>query len=499
MSRLLLCLTLVALAACNETTEPLDLAGDPVALEIASGNNQSALIGTPLAQPLVARVVDAGDRPVPGIEVSWSASAGTLESAVTESDADGRAATSLTLPGTTGPVTVTAVLDGIDTVAFEATATPTSGALVFRYVEVGSYHACAITTAEESICWGFNEDGQTATGVLSPISGMARVASGLSVRVTSSGRYHSCEVTLSGDVYCSGSNTTGQVNGSPSAPFPSFTRVQPLPATAFRIVAAGLSHSCALSLSQQLWCWGSNGEGQIGNGLVEPGAAYAPVFIGDGYRAVTATGLHTCALTVAGNAECWGWNASGQLGDGSTETRGTPIAITGFTFRTEPSTVPPAPDPDFYIPGQAYISAGFAHTCGILVDNTAACWGEGENGQLGRGTAGDANLPVPVSGGLEFRAISAGYRHTCAIAVDGAAYCWGDNAQGQLGDGSFTSSLTPVPVSGGLTWQSISAGDTFSCGVTTGGVLYCWGDNVYGQLGTTGGGSPAPVPLPFQM
>jgi alpha-tubulin suppressor-like RCC1 family protein len=222
--------------------------------------------------------------------------------------------------------------------------------------------------------------------------------------------------------------------------------------------------------------------------------------VGLDFAAVTTTGLHTCALTLTGQAQSWGWNNSGQLGDGTTTTRGVPAPVSGgFTFRIEPATVPTPPDPDFYIPGQSFISAGFAHTCGILTTNAARCWGDNEDGQLGTGNTTNADVPTAVLGGLQFKAISAGYRHTCAITIAGAAYCWGDNALGELGDGTTTDRLVPTAVSGGLTFMSISAGDTFSCGVTTEGAAYCWGDNEYGQLGQRGiAGSTGPVKLPFQ-
>jgi alpha-tubulin suppressor-like RCC1 family protein len=353
-----------------------------------------------------------------------------------------------------------------------------------------------------SVCWGFNEDGEAGTGSFSTIAPMTRVSSNRTVRVTSAGRYHSCEVTLSGDIWCGGSNTSGQVNGEPSSPAASFGQVAL--GTAFRVVQAGLLHTCALSLSQQLWCWGSNGEGQIGIGAIVPGSivpADTAAFVGNNFAAVTTTGLHTCGLSTAGQAACWGYNSSGQLGNGTTSSSGAPVLVSGgLVFRTEPAVVPTEPDPDFYIPGQAYISAGFAHTCGIVASSNALmCWGENEDGQLGNNSRTDATAPVAVSGGLQFRAVSAGYRHTCGLTTAGVAYCWGDNSLGQLGDGTTTARLTPTAVSGGLAFMSISAGSTFSCGVTTTGVLYCWGDNVYGQLGQAGmARSLVPVKLPFQ-
>ncbi len=471
------------------------------AMSLTAGDAQVGAVGAALPVALTVTMTDFAGNPVSGYAVSWQSSAGVIAPAGPATDADGIARATLTLPSIPEVVSVTASAEGMPSILFGAAATPTGAPLVFRYVEVGSYQACGITTEEQSICWGFNEDGEVGTGAFSTVEPLSRVSTDLTVRMTSSGRYHTCEVTLSGDVHCGGSNTAGQVDGSPSPPVTPFVRVHPLPATAFRVVQAGLLHSCALSLSQQLWCWGSDGEGQIGvDPLIVPGTALGPSFVDDSIAAVTTTGLHTCALTTNGTARCWGWGSSGQLGNNADTASGIPVAVSGgLTFRTEPATVPTPPDPDFYIPSQSFISAGFAHTCGIVTSNAAMCWGETEDGQLGTGNRVNTNAPVTVSGGHQFRAISAGYRHTCAITTTGAAYCWGDNALGELGDGTTTDRLVPTAVAGGLTFMSISAGDTFSCGVTTAGVAYCWGDNKYGQLGRNGlAGSAEPVKLPFQ-
>ncbi len=494
----------LVLTACNETVEPLELAGPPAAVVAAGGDAQLAAVSTQLPAPLAVRVTDADGAPVPGVVVEWTASAGTLSQEADTTGNDGIASVLVTLPPTAGSVVIDAEVNGLAAVTFVATASPSVGLLRFRYVDAGSYHACGITTTEESVCWGYNEDGQTGAGAFSTIAPMTRVSTDRTVRMSGGGRHHSCEVTLAGEVWCGGSNAAGQLNGSPSAGREAFFGAVTLPvATTFRVVQAGLLHTCALSLSEQLWCWGSNGEGQIGVGPTTPipGTAITPIggFVGDGFNAVTTTGLHTCALTTAGQAQCWGWNESGQLGDGTNTTTGDPVAVGGFTFRTEPDVVPHAPDPDFYIPGQAFISAGFAHTCGVTSTNNIACWGENESGQLGRGNFTDASTPGIVVGGITWRAVSAGFKHTCGLSTEGQAYCWGNNDFGQLGDGSSTPTSAPVVVAGGLTFQSLSAGETFSCGVATTGAVYCWGDNTYGQLGVTGIASAnVPTKLPFQ-
>jgi alpha-tubulin suppressor-like RCC1 family protein len=496
----------VTVTATVDGFAPVELhAVSAAGMGVAEGDGQMGATGSVLATPLTILMTDNVGDPVVGYPVTWETSSGTITPLADTTGADGRVAAILTLPADAATVTVTARAEGMSDVVFSVAATPTGAPLVFRYVNAGAYHGCAITTTETSVCWGFNEDGEAGTGSFSTIAPMTRVSSNRTVRVTSAGRYHSCEVTLSGDIWCGGSNTSGQVTGKGvSSPVTPFSQILAPPATAFRIVQAGLLHSCALSLSRQLWCWGSNGEGQIGvGGPIVPGSFVAidSGFVGNDFAAVTTTGLHTCGLSTAGQAACWGYNSSGQLGNGTTTSSGTPVLVSGgLVFRTEPAVVPTEPDPDFYIPGQAYISAGFAHTCGIVASSNAImCWGENEDGQLGNNSRTDATTPVTVSGGIQFRAVSAGNRHTCGLATSGVAYCWGDNSLGQLGDGTTTARLTPTAVSGGLTFMSISAGSTFSCGVTTTGVLYCWGDNVYGQLGQTGmARSLVPVELPFQ-
>jgi hypothetical protein len=140
----------------------------------------------------------------------------------------------------------------------------------------------------------------------------------------------------------------------------------------------------------------------------------------------------------------------------------------------------------------ATVSAGDDYTCGVTVDATAYCWGENGYGRLGDGTAIDRTAPVPVAGALSFALVTAGDPHTCGLTTAGAAYCWGQNGAGQLGVGTTTGpetcapatcSTVPVPVAGGLSFTDVGLGRTTTCGVTTGGLAYCWGSNFDGQLG----------------
>ncbi|UCG87678.1 MAG: hypothetical protein JSW71_03780 [Gemmatimonadota bacterium] len=129
------------------------------------------------------------------------------------------------------------------------------------------------------------------------------------------------------------------------------------------------------------------------------------------------------------------------------------------------------------------IAVGQGHSCGLTSGGVAHCWGRNGYGQLGNGTSDSALTPNEVVFGSPFVALDAGYYHTCGLTADGGAQCWGDNSYGQLGDGTDSTRTTPTAVAGGLVFVSISAGYLHTCGLTTDRVAYCWGGNVYAELG----------------
>jgi alpha-tubulin suppressor-like RCC1 family protein len=134
-------------------------------------------------------------------------------------------------------------------------------------------------------------------------------------------------------------------------------------------------------------------------------------------------------------------------------------------------------------PGRT-VTTGWQHSCALLADGSAWCWGDNSNrGQLGNQSWTDANLPVEVSGGLTFRDLAGGAYHTCGVAATGQAYCWGRNDYGQLGNQTTADADRPVPVSGEIVFQLINGGEFSSCGLSTAGRAYCWGRNNHGQLG----------------
>ncbi len=302
------------------------------------------------------------------------------------------------------------------------------------------------------------------------------------------GLYHTCGLASNGDVYCWGRNGYGQVgNVSPLGPSPDnqgITQPALVPgAPKLSKVSPGGYFTCGLTPAGAAYCWGRNTSGELGNGSIyQSNPTPAPVTGGLTFASITAGFYHACGLTSGGAAYCWGANNYGQLGHGDTVTSATPVPIQGgLTFRS--------------------LSAGYGYTCGIASDSTGYCWGQNYYGYLGNPTNYNVSpstpnpAPLPVSGGLHFRQLTAnvglGNAHTCGIDSSGAAWCWGNDNYGQLGDGSvYTASATPVPVGGGLVFASISVGGHQTCGITNDGNGYCWGQAV-------GSNTPWTTPQPW--
>jgi cysteine-rich repeat protein len=261
---------------------------------------------------------------------------------------------------------------------------------------------------------------------------------------------------------------------------------------------------------------------------------------------------HSCGIHVDGTAWCWGSNASGLLGDGQThevcanqsDCSPVPVQVSnltdvvdistagGFTFQHTCAVVADGTawcwgynntgqlgngvngiGTESAIPVQVEgltdavsIAAGGDHTCAVLADGTVWCWGGNLRGQLGDGTTDSSNVPVQVSGLSDVVLVAAGYLHTCAVQANGTAWCWGSDASGALGDGQFHGdcgttedcSTTPVQVSGLSDVVDLDVGGLtgrFACAVESDGTAWCWGDNTYGQLGNDDSGNDSGVPV----
>jgi len=341
-------------------------------------------------------------------------------------------------------------------------------------LDAGEDFTCGFAALGRGYCWGLSTDGRTAATpdsscfdgpdqCILPPKRMNRPE--LSFTTISAGGDFGCGIATDSHLYCWGSDAEGQIgNGFDGAgEVPSLATVK---SERFTTVSAGSHHACALNLDGRAYCWGSDSRGQLGDSLVINSTT--PIPVADStrlFRAISAGDSHTCGVTTTGAAYCWGEGVSGQLGNGVADSSDVPLLVSGgFSFIA--------------------ISAGQSHTCAIDTTGNMYCWGDNSMGQLGTGVPGALQLtPILVAGPGGFTSLSAGANHTCAIASS-QVKCWGRSEFGQVGDGAGHDHIVASPiVVAGLQATAISAGASHSCAISTAGEAWCWGSNRWGALG----------------
>jgi alpha-tubulin suppressor-like RCC1 family protein len=345
--------------------------------------------------------------------------------------------------------------------------------LPFRQVSAGYNHTCGVTTDDRAYCWGYSQWGQLGNGTTSgpeecnthPCSSRpVAVLGGLRFRHVIAGTEFTCGLTTNNRAYCWGRNESGQLGDGTTTT----ARLRPVAVAggrSFLLVRAGGAHACGIDTSHAAFCWGSNSNGQLGDGTTTRRLTPVRVSRGLSWQLLTGGFLHTCGVTTDAHAYCWGANRSGRLGDGTTVQRLKPAAISGGLLVRQ-------------------VEAGFDHTCAVAVtEYRAYCWGDNAAGGLGDGTTITRLTPTAVDGDRRFDNVSAGSFHTCGVTRGHRGLCWGSNGAGQLGNGANFRRATPTPLAVDLQLGPVSAGNGFTCGVTTGDRAYCWGSNFYGQLG----------------
>ena len=254
----------------------------------------------------------------------------------------------------------------------------------FRQVDAGLHHTCGVTTAGIGYCWGNNIWGQLGDGsTFNQRQRPVPIAGGLLFLRVIAGGTHTCGLTRDNQAYCWGDNSSGQIGDGTTtnrwAPRHVALRRTWNQVGAGALDRMGTGHSCGVTTENQAYCWGTNEQGQLGNGTTIRSLRPAQVAGGLQFAGVSAGGDHNCGVATNHQAYCWGYNYYGQLGNGQ---RGdhdpslAPVAVTGgLSF--------------------AAVSAGENHTCGITTGRRAYCWGGGR--VLGNGSFEPSSTPVAVA------------------------------------------------------------------------------------------------------
>lgn len=279
------------------------------------------------------------------------------------------------------------------------------------------------------------------------------------------GDFHTCAIDDTLDVWCWGWNGNGQLGTSNAAD--SLTPTNVYFKYDVRQIEVGGEHSCAVDDLSNLFCWGRNDSGQLGLGDGDKVTRRAPteISLGSSVSLVRLGSAHSCALDVFRNLFCWGRNVYGQLGFGDT------------LFRYVPTKV----DFDNSI---SQLGLGGHHSCAVDDIDNLFCWGQNLVGQLGVGDDTNRHTPTQVLMDSAVIMLALGLSHTCAVDSLSKILCWGSNGEGQLGVGDTIHRSTPTEVMSSMIGASqIAAGRGHSCAIDSNGHLWCWGWNKYGQLG----------------
>ncbi len=388
----------------------------------------------------------------------------------------------------------------------------------------GAQHKCALLTDGHVRCWARrNGHGEVGDGTALPRPPPVEVVGIDDAVEIVAAEHHTCVRRRGGAVACWGENQSGEL-GSP------LLRDQPAPVAVSGVddathLALSFAHSCVLRKTGTIACWGGGEEGQLFDRSLTRSEPWRPVRT---VGVTAATGLaagatHSCALTADGHVACWGkpesdhgdrchveidgvvCRAEGSSCGGSfigmVSSYATPQRITelrdvvAFDARSERTCAVEKsgrvrcfdhqgpcgadgqtkgwPTDVATIPGAVEVALGVQRDCARTQDGGGGqvyCWGESRD-------------VTPVDGIHDPTMLALGRTHACVLQRDGHVMCWGDNVTGQLGTGDRTPSQKPMAVIGLSNVVELRAGDWHTCARTRDGGVWCWGENDRGSLG----------------
>lgn len=319
----------------------------------------------------------------------------------------------------------------------------------------GYGHSCAILSGRFVACWGNNQAGQLGDGNAGNQSAVPVKVQGLPENATfvqvEAGYANSCVLTSDGEVYCWGLNIAGECGAKQKEPdgIDRTVVIKPwrVPLPFVRSFALKKEHACAVASGGEVWCWGENKYGQLGNGTTSLAPNPTPQKVPGIQAKEVATGWsHSCAVLVSmAEVMCWGKNSRGQLGyDPNPDT---PDLEDSPTPQYVLTGAPDAGAVNYFESVQGIWAGSGSYTCAIKTQPTQMpwCWGGNDEGEMALGTSDTIMetylYPQMTVLPSSTRAMAVGEDHGCAVVAEPDQapniWCYGGHDLGQVGNGQF--------------------------------------------------------------
>lgn len=275
------------------------------------------------------------------------------------------------------------------------------------------------------------------------------------------GRAHSVYLRADGNVYAWGDNWCGQLGDGTDQVRTRPVRVQNI--SNIRTISSGKDHNIALARDGSVWTWGANYSGQIGDGTLAH--KYLPVQLTSLGNSIVSVGAgRDFTAAVKNDGTLWVWGNTNNFGVTNTNV---PVQVPNLT-------------------GIVSVACGAQNIAIIKADGSVWVWGNNDYGQIGDGTYAAKTSPVKVASDTGFTqaiSVSVGENHVIAIAPDGSLWGWGMNQKGQLGNGNYNQQTKPVKSTGISSVRAVSAGYYYTIALKTDGTVWTFGCNDRGELG----------------
>ena len=331
---------------------------------------------------------------------------------------------------------------------------------------------CAIANGGTLSCWGDNASGELGDGTTNPsstpvtVAGLSGVTSVVAASESATTGLGYCAVANAGNVYCWGANDHGQIGNGSTTDATSPVQVSGV-ANATSLVTSHGTTCAVADPSSALWCWGADNHGQVGNADTADVTNAVQVGALSGVTSVRLTTSGTTCALASGQLSCWGANGSGQVGNSTGTDVTSPFLVPGLTSTT------------------SFSSSGTG-ACAVGDGGNLWCWGS-----VYLAGAPIGSTPTQVTALTDATRAWVGV-DTCVAESSGALSCFGLNASGGAGTGGLLPVDAPTAVAGVTNVTALDNSTPTTCALTSGAALWCWGDDRFDQLGD---GNPGPVTL----